>query len=69
MPTKARGPLQVDYARAIRAAKKAGAPAVRLTFANVVIEIPLGEDYLGKLASAQPPALDTGKRELRGPRW
>jgi len=66
MPTRARGPLQEDYARAIREAKKAGAPAVRVTIGEATIEIPLTGDYLRRLASAQLPTPGT---TLRGPRW
>ena len=56
MPTRAKGPLQADYTRAIRAAKKAGAPAVEVIIGGATIVIPLTGDYLSRLASAQLPA-------------
>jgi len=63
MPTKARGPLQEDYSRAIRAAKKAGAPFVRMTIGDATIEIPLKGDYLKTLPPGQPPAPDTAREK------
>ena len=65
MPTKTHGPLQEDYSRAIRAAKKAGAPAVRVTIGPATIEIPLQGDYLKMLAPGQPPAPNTPLEKIK----
>jgi hypothetical protein len=65
MPTKTHGPLQEDYSRAIRAAKKAGAPAVRVTIGPAVIEIPLTDAYLKMLAPGQPPAPNTPLEKIK----
>lgn len=58
MPTKARGPLQEDYVRALRAAKKMGAKAVMAYIGGVPIVIPLDDAYIKLLDPVQPPAKD-----------
>lgn len=59
MPTKARGPLQEDYTRALRAAKRMGAKAVIAHIGAVPIVIPLDDTYMKMLAQGQPPAPET----------
>jgi hypothetical protein len=64
MPTKAHGPLQEDYKRLIREAKRAGAPAVVVYIGGTPVVIPLNDTYLEKLALGQPPApLTTEERK------
>jgi len=64
MPTKAHGPLQEDYKRLIREAKRAGAPAVVVYIGGTPVVIPLNDAYLDKLALGQPPApLTTEERK------
>ena len=62
MPTKAHGPLQEDYKRLIREAKRAGAPAVVVYIGGTPVVIPLNDTYLEKLALGQPPAQSEGKK-------
>jgi hypothetical protein len=65
MPTKARGPLQRDYVRLIRAAKYMGAKIVRLEIAgDTSVVIPLDDAYMEKLARFHPPAPDADSPEL-----
>jgi hypothetical protein len=64
MPTKAHGPLQEDYKRLIREAKRAGAPAVVVYIGGTPVVIPLNDTYLEKLALGQLPApLTTEERK------
>jgi hypothetical protein len=64
MPTKAHGPLQEDYRRALREAKRAGVKSVVVHIGRAAIVMPLDDAYLEKLASRQPPAPDaeTGEK-------
>jgi hypothetical protein len=55
MATRARGPLIEDYWRAIKAARRAGAKAVRIERGGTAVVIPLDDAYLDKLAQGQPP--------------
>ena len=64
MPTKTNGPLQEDYNRALKAAKRAGAKAVRIEIGDRAIAIILDDTYLEKLAVGQPPA-----QKLKPPEW
>lgn len=51
MPTHAKGPLQRDYLRALRAAKEVGAKFVRLEMsAGVTIVVPLDDAQIEKIA-------------------
>lgn len=68
MATKTKGPLQEDYIRALRAAKKMGAKAVVVHLAGTPIVIPLDDAYLTALAQGQPPAPDFEQREVK-PSW
>jgi hypothetical protein len=58
MPTKAHGPLQEDYNRALRAAKRAGLKSVVVHVGRATIVMPLDDAYLATLAEGQPPAQD-----------
>jgi hypothetical protein len=67
MPTKARGPLQKDYQRLMRACRKEGVPNLVYHGGGMTIVIPLDGTYLEKLATGQPPAPDVeggGKPKL-----
>lgn len=68
MPTKAHGPLQEDYRRALAAAKRAGAKSVAIVIGRSTIVIGLEGDYMDKLAQGQPPAPDAkapGKEDFK----
>jgi len=71
MPTKANGPLQEDYNRAIRAAKKFGVDIVRIEMGQFAIVIPLSHSQMERLARGHLPApeLSRGEPKLRGPQW
>lgn len=56
MATKSNGPLMQDYVRAMKAAKRMGAPAVVVYMGGTPVVIPLNDAYLDKLAQGQPPA-------------
>jgi hypothetical protein len=58
LPAKANGPLLEDYTRALKAAKKAGAKAVRVEIGGSAITILLDD----ALAAAQPVALLKSER-------
>ena len=66
MPSKANGPLQEDYSRAIRAAKRHGLEIVRIEMGRFAIVLPLTHAYMEKLAQGQPPAPDLkGEEKLK----
>lgn len=67
MPTKAHGPLQVDYERALRAAKRHGLKSVVIHIGKTAIVMPLDDTYLEQLAEGQPPAQEAGR--LKPPDW
>ena len=69
MPTKANGPLQEDYRRAlraaVRAAREAGAKLVRVEVGGCAIVIPLDEAAEAKVAGGQFEPKST----LPEPQW
>jgi len=69
MPTKAHGPLQEDYRRALAAARRAGAKSVAIVIGRSTIVIELEGDYMEKLALGQPPAPNTESGEKPKSLW
>jgi hypothetical protein len=69
MPTKSRGPLQEDYARALRAAKRAGLKSVVVHIGGTAIVMPLDDAYLATLAPSQPPAPDVEEAKREPHNW
>jgi methylmalonyl-CoA mutase cobalamin-binding subunit len=69
MPTKANGPLQEDYRRAmraaVRAAREAGAKLVRVEVGGCAIVIPLDEAAEAKVVGGQFEP----KRTIAPPQW
>lgn len=58
MTKKTHGPLQEDYIRALKAAKRMGAKVVRVEIGNGAIAILLDDAYLEKVGFAPSPAPD-----------
>jgi hypothetical protein len=69
MPTKVNGPTMEDYKRAIKAAKWAGAKAVRVEIGDGAIAILLDDTYLEKLALVHPPSPNVEEKERPKGRW
>ena len=70
MPTKANGPLQEDYRRAmraaVRAAREAGAKLVRVEVGGCAIVIPLDEAAEAKVVGRQ---FEPESTPLPEPQW
>jgi hypothetical protein len=58
-----------DYKRALKAAKWAGAKAVRIEIGDGAIAILLDDAYLEKLAPGQPPAPELSGGEAVKLKW
>ena len=54
MVTRANGPTVADYGRALKAAKKAGAKAMRIEIGDTAFVFALTDEAISKLTSAAP---------------